>query len=151
LVDHCRGKGVTLMDGFMWPHHPRTAAMRRLIDEGAIGEVRRVSGTFTFHLPLDPGNIRLRADMAGGCLLDVGCYPVYGIRWAFGEEPVRAWATARTRFGVDVEMSGALWFADGRLGTFDCGFTLPKRQWLEVTGTKATLGAHDMWIPGEKA
>ena len=89
LVDYCRAKGVTLMDGFMWPHHPRTAEMRRLIDAGEIGEVRRVSGAFTFRLPMDAGNIRLQPGMAGGSLLDVGCYPVYGIRWAFGEEPVR--------------------------------------------------------------
>src|SRR5262245_34378396 len=119
LVDYCRAKGVTLMDGFMWPHHPRTAVMRRLIDEGAIGEVRRVTGAFTFRLPPDPVNIRLRPDMAGGSLLDVGCYPVYGIRWAFGAEPVRVWATARMQHGVDVEVSGALGFADGRTATFD--------------------------------
>jgi D-xylose 1-dehydrogenase (NADP+, D-xylono-1,5-lactone-forming) len=151
LADYCRAKGVTLMDGFMWPHHPRTAEMRRLIDAGEIGEVRRVSGAFSFRLPMDANNIRLRPEMAGGSLLDVGCYPVYGIRWAFGQEPVRAWATARMLHGVDVEMSGALWFADGRLATFDCGFTLPLRQWIEVTGTKATLGAHDMWLPAPRA
>lgn len=151
LVDYCRGKGVALMDGFMWPHHPRTAAMRRVIDSGEIGEVRRVNGAFTFTLPPDPSNIRLREDMAGGSLLDVGCYPVYGIRWAFSEEPVRAWAAARWEHGVDVEMSGVLWFGDGRMATFDCGFTSPMRQWLEVVGTKATLRAHDMWLPAAKA
>src|SRR5438874_1298561 len=98
-------KGVRVMDGFMWPHHPRTARLRKMLDDGAIGEVRRVTGAFTFRLELDPKNIRLQPGMAGGCLLDVGCYPVYGIRWAFRAEPVRVYATAAMLHGVDVALS----------------------------------------------
>ncbi len=45
--------------------------------------------------PIEPDNIRLKPEMGGGSLLDVGCYPVYGIRWAFGEEPVRVMAQGR--------------------------------------------------------
>jgi predicted dehydrogenase len=151
LIDHCKSKGVQLMDGFMWPHHPRTALLRRTIEEGAIGQVVRVAGAFTFRLPLDPGNIRLRPETAGGSLLDVGCYPVYGIRWAFGAEPVRAWATARFEKGVDLEMSGVLSLADGRVGTFDCGFTTPLRQWLEITGSEGMIRVPQMWLPEARA
>jgi D-xylose 1-dehydrogenase (NADP+, D-xylono-1,5-lactone-forming) len=151
LVDFCRAKGIKLMDGFMWPHHPRTAKLRQLLDKGGIGEVRRVSSSFTFGLPMDPANIRLRSEMAGGSLLDVGCYPVYGIRWAFGAEPVAVAARAVCKGGVDVEMSGLLWLADGRLATFDCGFTQPMRQWLEITGTEGVVLVCDMWLPANRA
>jgi predicted dehydrogenase len=151
LVDFCRAKHVKLMDGFMWPHHPRTAKLRQFLDESGIGEVRRVSGSFTFPLPADPANIRLRPETAGGGLLDVGCYPVYGIRWAFGAEPVAVSARAVYRHGVDVEMSGLLWLADGRLATFDCGFTQPMRQWLEITGTGGVVLVCDMWLPADRA
>ena len=55
LVDFCQLKKVCLMDGFMWPHHPRTIRMRNYLDDGGIGEVQRVTGSFTFPLePLDP-------------------------------------------------------------------------------------------------
>jgi D-xylose 1-dehydrogenase (NADP+, D-xylono-1,5-lactone-forming) len=152
VVDFCRAKGVCLLDGFAWPHHPRTARLRQLLDGGRLGEVRRVTGAFTFALrPLDPANIRLRSELGGGSLLDVGCYPVHGIRWAFGAEPVRVYATARYQYGVDVEMSGTLWFADGRVGTFDCGFTLPSRQWLEISGTEGVLSIPEMWSPPGRA
>jgi predicted dehydrogenase len=151
LVDYCKGKGVSLMDGFMWPHHPRTPLLRRKIDEGAIGRVVRVAGAFTFRLPPDPGNIRLRPETAGGSLLDVGCYPVYGIRWAFAAEPVRAYATARFENGVDVQMSGLVWLADGRVGAFDCGFTTPQRQWLEITGSEGVIRVPQMWVPDARA
>jgi len=152
LVDFCRSKNVCLMDGFMWPHHPRTARLRQFLDRGGIGELRRVAGSFTFLLePFDPRNIRLQAELAGGSLLDVGCYPIYGIRWAFGAEPVRAWAAARYEHGVDVEMNGCIWLADGRVGSFDCGFRLPYRGWLEITGTEGLVFVPDMWLPPPRA
>jgi predicted dehydrogenase len=152
LVEYCRARDVKLMDGFMWPHHPRTARLRQLLDGGAIGAVQRVSGALTFPLePFDPSNIRLQPALAGGSLLDVGCYPVYGIRWAFGAEPVRVYATARYEYGVDVEMSGIVWLEDGRVGTFDCGFTLPGRGWLEVVGTDGVVRVPRMWVPEARA
>jgi D-xylose 1-dehydrogenase (NADP+, D-xylono-1,5-lactone-forming) len=151
LVEYCRARGVKFMDGFMWPHHPRTARIRRLIDSGAIGEVRRVTGSFTFLMkPLDPANIRLQPEAGGGSLLDVGCYPVYGIRWAFGPEPVRAFAAARREHGVDVEMGGQLWLADGRSAAFDCGFTLPYRGWLEIAGDEGVITVPEMWLPSPR-
>jgi xylose dehydrogenase (NAD/NADP) len=152
LVEFCRGHHVCLMEGFMWPHHPRTARLREALDARAIGEVRHVSGAFTFPLePYDPSNIRLRPELGGGSLLDVGCYPVYGIRWAFGAEPVRVYATVRYDHGVDVEVTGLVWLEDGRVGTFDCGFVLPLRQWLEVVGTEGVITVNDMWVPGPRA
>jgi xylose dehydrogenase (NAD/NADP) len=152
LVEFCRAKKVCLMDGFMWPHHPRTAKLKHLLDSGAIGQVRRATGAFTFPMqPLDPNNIRLKPEVAGGSLLDVGCYPIYGIRWAFGAEPVRVFATARYQFGVDIEMNGLLWFADGRMAAFDCGFTLPLRGQLEITGTEGVIWTPEMWVPGKRA
>lgn len=152
LIDYCHSKGVKLLDGFMWPHHPRTAAIRQLLDEGEIGDILHVTGSFSFRMePLDPSNIRLQKDLAGGSLLDVGCYPVYGIRWAMGAEPVRAYASARIEYEVDVAMNGILEFADGRSATFDCAFTLPYRAWLEISGTNGSIWIPNMWQPKERA
>ncbi len=151
LIAYCRSKGVRLMDGFMWPHHERTARVRQLLDYGTIGRVTRVTGVFTFQLDLDPANIRLQPGMAGGALLDVGCYPIYGIRWAMADEPVRVSATAVMLHGVDVNMTGWLEFAGGRAASFDCGFTEPMRQWLEIVGTAGTVTIHDLWLPDPEA
>jgi predicted dehydrogenase len=151
LVQYCHAKRVVLMDGFMWPHHPRTKKIRERIDAGAIGRVQRVTGAFTFPLQLDPANIRLSSELAGGSLLDVGCYPVFGIRWAFGEEPKSVFACGRYDYNVDLEMSGILHFEDGRVGTFDCGFTLPLRQWLEIVGDEGVISVEKMWLPDADA
>lgn len=152
LVAYCRAADVRLMDGFMWPHHPRTHRVRQMIRDGVIGEVRRVTGAFTFKMePLSAVNIRLQPELGGGSLLDVGCYPVFGIRWAFGAEPVRAFARAQKLNGVDVEMTGQVAFADGRMASFDCGFTLPLRGWLEITGTDGVIRVPEMWLPHPRA
>lgn len=148
LIAYCRSKGIRLMDGFMWPHHPRTHAVRQALDDGLIGDVLRVSGTLTFKMEsLDLGNIRLQPELGGGSLLDVGCYPVFGIRWAFQAEPVKVFARAKFVNDVDVEMTGQLQFADGRMASFDCGFTAPLRGWLEITGTKGTITIPELWLP----
>jgi xylose dehydrogenase (NAD/NADP) len=152
MVDHCAAQGVQLMDGFMWPHHPRTAKLRESLDKGVIGEVRRVTAAFTFKMEkLDPANIRLKPELGGGSLLDVGCYPVFGIRWIFGAEPVKVFAQARYEYGVDVEMTGMMWFADGRMASFDCGFTLPLRMGVEIAGSDGVITLSDLWLPPHAA
>ncbi|MFO0968287.1 MAG: Gfo/Idh/MocA family oxidoreductase [Gemmataceae bacterium] len=151
LVAYCKQKKISLMDGFMWPHHPRTHLLRQFLDQGGIGPVRHVTGSFTFLLADDPRNIRLSPEAGGGGLLDVGCYPVYGIRWAMQAEPVRVLASACFEHGVDVFLMGQLWFPDGRSACFDCGFTHPFRQSLEIAGTKGVVFLQDMWLPPPKA
>ena len=147
LVDYCKARGVRLMDGFMWPHHPRTHQLRKFLDGGGIGKVIHVNGAFTFALDANSANIRLKPETAGGSLLDVGCYPVYGIRWAMGDEPTSVLATADYQNGVDLRMSGILKFPGNRVGTFDCGFTLPLRSWLEIVGTVGVVRVPSMWVP----
>jgi len=152
LVAHCRAKGVRLMDGFMWPHHPRTHKLRKLLDSGAIGDVAKVTAAFTFHLEgLPTANIRMQPEAGGGGLLDVGCYTTYAIRWFMRAEPVKAFARATFVNGVDVAMSGVLTFADGRTANFDCGFTHPLRTWIEIVGTEAVVRVPNLWIPDDRA
>ncbi len=152
LVAHCRKKNVRLMDGFMWPHHPRTQKVRDFLDAGGVGPVKSVAAAFTFDLEgLPTSNIRMQPDAAGGGLLDVGCYCVYAIRWATRAEPVRAFAKATFVNGVDVALAGVLTFADGRTATFDCGFTKPLRTWVEIVGTAGVVRIPNLWIPDARA
>ena len=151
LVEWVNARKGRLMDGFMWPHHPRTARLRRLLDSNLLGPVQRVHGSFTFRMdPIDPDNIRLKPEMGGGSLLDVGCYPVYGIRWAMGAEPVRVFARATLLHGVDIDMIGQLEFEDGRVASFDCGFNAPLRMGMEIVCAKGVVRIPRMWLPSPK-
>lgn len=151
MVEVCQECGVALMDGFFWPHHQRTARIREEILRGVVGEVQHVRGSFSFQLELDPGNIRLQPELAGGCVMDVGCYPVYGALWVFGRLPQRVFACAQYQFGVDISLTGMLDFGEGKTASLDCSFIWPFRQSLEIVGTRGRLWVPDMWLPPDPA
>src|SRR3954468_5049423 len=66
-----------LSEPFMYRHNPQTARLKELVDSGAIGALRLVRSAFSYGL-YDAENIRLRTDVEGGALTDVGCYCVSG-------------------------------------------------------------------------
>ena len=64
MVQHCRARGVLLMEAFMWRHQPRSLELRRLIRAGAIGELRLIRSSFSF--PIAGGDWRLDPARGGG-------------------------------------------------------------------------------------
>jgi D-xylose 1-dehydrogenase (NADP+, D-xylono-1,5-lactone-forming) len=137
--------GRILSEAFMYRHNPQTSRLRALIDENVIGDVRLIRSTFSYSL-YDQGNIRLRPELEGGALMDVGCYCVSGSRFAAGREPEamqgQAWIGPT---GTDWVFTGSMRFADDLLAIFDCGTALPERDELEVIGTEGTLFLDDPW------
>lgn len=148
MVDACRENGVQLMDGVMWVHHLRTASMKRVIDGGQLGAQRRVTAAFTFNWDVIPeDNIRVKSELGGGALGDLGYYCVRAILWAFDELPISVYAAARFAHGVDFSLSGLLWFTGDRVASFDCGFDAVLRRRFEVAGTQAALVCEDFVVP----
>jgi xylose dehydrogenase (NAD/NADP) len=150
MIDAARANDVLLMEAFMYRFHPQHARVRELLDAGEIGEVRAVRTAFTFQLePFDPANVRLQRDLAGGALMDVGCYCVNAARMLFGEEP--QWASAqwdfRETFGVEVSLAGVLTFSDARTATFDCGFRAAGQGSYTVAGTKGQIDVPTAFVP----
>jgi xylose dehydrogenase (NAD/NADP) len=133
-----------LSEAFMYRHNPQTTRLSQLVDDGAIGEVRLVRTTFSYGL-YDPDNIRLRTDVEGGALMDVGCYCVSGSR-LLGGEPLAAHAEAwYGPSGTDWVLAGVLRFPNDVLATFDCGTALPNRDELEAIGSEGSLFLDDPW------
>ena len=148
----CRRAGVQLMDGVMWKHHARTAAMRGHIERGELGRLRRVTSAFTFNWdPLPADNIRFQRELAGGSLGDLGWYCVGASLWAFDTLPTRVWATARYFQDVEVNLSGFLWFEGDGVAAFDCGFDTLTRKWFEIAGTEGSLVCDDFVHPHDEA
>jgi predicted dehydrogenase len=148
MAETCQRRGVQLMDGVMWKHHARAAAMRAHIERGELGRLRRVTSAFTFNWdPIPEDNIRLQRRLAGGSLGDLGWYCVGASLWAFGDMPTRVWATARYYRDVDINLSGVLWFENERVASFDCGFDTLLRKWFEIAGTEGSLVCDDFTGP----
>ena len=148
--DAADSAGLVLSEGFMWRHHPQTRGLVELIDSGVAGRVRVVRTAFAFALEAERGTGDTRFDPAldGGALMDVGCYCVSGLRLVAGEPERARGEQVVGPSGVDVVFTGALAFADGVLGHFDCGFVVPRRAGLEVVGDEATILVPDPFTPG---
>ena len=136
--------GRILAEAFMWRHLPQTATLARLVREGAIGELRLVRASFSFTLD-EPGNIRLDPKLAGGALMDVGCYCVSGARLLAGEPEEAAAQQVLAPSGVDIRLAGVLRHAGNVLSELHCGFDLPGRHDLEAIGSSGALRLADPW------
>jgi xylose dehydrogenase (NAD/NADP) len=135
--------GRFLAEAFMYRHNPQTGRLRELVDEGAIGELRLVRSAFSYAL-YDAGNIRLRPDVEGGALMDVGCYCVSASRLAARAEPVSVFGQARIgETGTDWVFTGSLRFPGDVLAIFDCGTALAERDELELIGSEGSLFLDD--------
>ena len=100
--------------------------------------------TFSYAL-YDNDNIRLRPELEGGALMDVGCYCVSGARLLAGEpESVSAQAWFGPS-GTDWTFAATLRFPDDVLAVFDCGTALTDRDELEAIGTEGSLFLDDPW------
>jgi xylose dehydrogenase (NAD/NADP) len=142
--DAAERAGLLLTEAFMYRHNPQTARLTELVRQGAIGDLRVVRSAFSYSL-YDTENIRLRTDVEGGSLMDVGCYCVSGSRLLAGEpESVQGQAYVGPS-GTDWVFSAVLRFPGDVHALFDCGTCLPERDELEAIGTEGSLFLDDPW------
>jgi len=147
MVAACREKGVVLAEGFMYRHHPQTLKLKELLDAGAIGELRYLRGAFSFELTR-PNDVRLRPEWGGGCLWDIGCYPVSFARLLVGQEPALVFGSqVLGPTGIDEVFAGQAAFPGDVLFQFDAGFRSPSRAEMELAGTKGWIRAQHPWRP----
>ena len=144
--------GILLMEAFMYRHHPLTLAVKQKIEDGAIGDVRYARSTFSTGLT-DRQNWRLRGDLGGGAVMDLGCYCINIMRYLVGQEPQSVWATGKFEpiNNVWETLIGTLDFGDGITGQLDCSFGWTWRESYEVAGTDGTLFVQSAWGNSEGA
>lgn len=148
MADAFQQRGLLLMEAFMYPFHPQTVKVKEIVDSGVLGELRLMTANFTFSIG-DEDDIRLKPDMGGGCLYDVGCYCVHVMRLMSGEEPISATATARfgERSQVDEVLAGTLTFPSGLIGHLGCSFRAAMTQNYEIQGTKGRIYVERGFVP----
>ena len=142
--DAAEHAGRLLSEAFMWRHNPQTKRLQELVASGTIGELRLVRSVFSYSL-YDEDNIRLKTEVEGGALMDVGCYNVSGSR-LFGGEPERVFGEAWFGpTGTDWSFAGTMRFPGDVVALFHCGTALVDQDELELVGSEASLFADDPW------
>ncbi|NWF70743.1 MAG: Gfo/Idh/MocA family oxidoreductase [Chloroflexi bacterium] len=148
MADVFAQKGLLLSEAFMYRFHPQTDKVKELVDSGALGKLQFIQATFNFMIGSEE-DIRLDPALAGGALMDVGCYCLNIMRHLTGEEPVEARALADfgARSGVDERMVGVLRFPSGVMGHFDCSFRTLFTQTYEVRGADGRILVERAYVP----
>lgn len=120
----------------MYRFHPQWQKVKSLIAEGTIGEIKVVQSFFSY-FNIDPKNIRNNVDVAGGALMDIGCYCVSFPRFLFDAEPTRVISCIDRDpvMKTDRLTSALLDFGDGKISTFTCSTQLMPYQRVNIFGT----------------
>lgn len=136
--------GVKIGEAFMVKTHPLWLRTRELVRSGAIGELRSIVSVFSY-FNADPNNIRNMADIGGGGVMDIGCYPITMSRFLFECEPARVAALIDRdpQMRTDRLSSALLDFGTGH-AVFTCSTQLVPFQRMQVLGTRGRI---DVEIP----
>lgn len=151
MVEAARVNHVLLMEAFMYRFHPQIVWALEQTSSGVVGPIRLVRGSFSFNIHTrSADNVRLNPELAGGALMDIGCYPVNLCRAVFGQAPqmVAARVHVARPGGVDMATNAVLDFGNGRFGLIDCNFELPARQMAEIIGEEGTITIPVPFTPG---
>ncbi len=131
--------GVRIQEAFMVRTHPQWLKAREILRSGRIGELRAIQGFFSYY-NADPGNIRNMADIGGGGMLDIGCYPTTTSRFMLDAEPTRVIAILDRdpAFKTD-RLGSAIYDYPGVQASFVYSTQLVEYQRMHFLGTKGRI------------
>lgn len=114
------GTDRVVMEAFHYRYHPMTLRIEEIIASGELGTLQRVEAALSFPLPRF-SDIRYHYALAGGALMDAGCYPVHMARTFGGATPEVVSAQAKLRDPqIDRAMAAQLRFPAGHTGAISC-------------------------------
>ena len=130
---------LKVMEAFMYRFHPQWQEAKKLVRNGAVGEMRTVQAMFSYY-NVDPQNIRNRPDTGGGGMMDIGCYCISISRFLFEREPARSFGIVEfdPALKTDRLASGILDFGNAT-ATFTCSTQLTPHQRVNIMGTEGRI------------
>jgi len=145
VVELAMEKGLFLMEGMWTRFFPLMEKVRRLVSEGAIGEVRMLNVDFGFRTDLDPASRLFDPALGGGALLDVGVYCVSLASMVLGRPSESVGLSHLGETGVDEQASVVLEHEGGRLANLSIGIRTATPQEATIMGTEGYLRIHSPW------
>ncbi|MDB6075340.1 MAG: oxidoreductase [Verrucomicrobiaceae bacterium] len=140
-----------LVEAFMYRCQPAVDEALTLIREGAIGELKTMRGAFSFEHALLPHDPRWEADLGGGALFDVGCYPVHLMNAIMDAEPLRVESSLDVSSrGVDTSGAALLYYPGKVGGVVTFGMEIGGDRSFKVCGTRGSISFTDPWLHGDE-
>lgn len=135
-----RDTGVPLAEAFMYRHHPQTKIVGEWVRQGKLGEISLARGAFDFAMADPATNIRMKPELGGGSLWDVGVYPLSFAQFVMGGPPVWVFGSQWVGpTGVDETFAGQMGYPNGALAQIASSFRTPYHTFFEVVGTEGRL------------
>ncbi|WP_028535089.1 Gfo/Idh/MocA family protein [Paludibacterium yongneupense] len=134
-----------LMEGLMYRYSDRMRQLFRIIDSGVLGELRSINATYRFLLDRK-GSIKEQAELGGGALYDIGCYPLDLIGLLTGSEPLSCAVESVVRNSVDVNLSALLRYEGGLIASLHCGFDAFPHMQADIIGMEGRLEVVDTYL-----
>ena len=157
MIAACAANKVTLMEAFMYRYTDRTRKVLDVLKSGVLGEIKFVSSTFRFLLA-NPASVKLKPELGGGALYDVGCYPVNFIGMVVDEIVRNQSCKAESLLpesisvecvranSIDMIFSALMKYPSGLIASLNCGFNAQKRIFSEIIGAKGALEIPDTFF-----
>jgi dihydrodiol dehydrogenase / D-xylose 1-dehydrogenase (NADP) len=151
MIDCARRNGRFLMEAHWSRFLPTLVQTREWLASGAIGEVRAVLADFGFRAGWDPEGRLLNPDLAGGGLLDVGCYLVSLASMVFDGPPAEIASAAHIGdSGVDEQAAMLFSYPGGRFAQLACAVRTGMPQEARILGTEGMIHLPSPWWCGDK-
>ncbi|CAN5618944.1 Gfo/Idh/MocA family oxidoreductase [soil metagenome] len=142
--------GLVVMEAHHSSHHPQTKRAAEIVRSGLLGDLESAEASFI--VPMPPSNdIRWNVALAGGSLMDLGCYPLRWLRDVLGVQPTVIEAAAHDREGIDASMDARLDYS-GTLGRVRAAMfsKTPLSIGAEVRGTAGVMRVRMPYQPHVK-
>ncbi|WP_071396416.1 Gfo/Idh/MocA family protein [Bacillus tuaregi] len=141
MIEYCRKENVKFMEAFMYQFHPQHERVREILASGELGEIKFMRAGFSYFLEDRQSNIRMKKEMGGGSIYDIGCYCIHSIRYLLESEPVtiKAFAEIDPQTNIDLAAIVHMELENGIRCVFDSSFDMAFRNEYEIVGTKDRL------------
>lgn len=142
MIQECNKNNVKLMEAFMYRYTDRIKKVKDLLDSSAIGEIKRITSSFSFYLDRE-NTIKTVPSLGGGSLYDVGCYPINFLGMVTNSKPISITVDYVKDHEVDIACSAILKYENGILCNIQSGFNSFFSNFTEVVGTKGIIHIPD--------
>ncbi|HMB96501.1 MAG TPA: Gfo/Idh/MocA family oxidoreductase [Tepidisphaeraceae bacterium] len=154
MIDAAAASNVFLMEAFMYRCHPQTQKLVELIRDKKIGEVRMIQATFGFHAGFDPQSRLFNRALAGGGIMDVGCYPVSMSRLIAGAATGKEFADPTDvkgeahlgKSGVDEWAIATLKFPGDILAQISTSVSVNQDNVVKIFGSEGWIRLPNPWL-----
>jgi len=147
MFDAAKRHARLLVEAFMYRCHPAVEELLQTVRRGAIGQLKLIRTHFTFNRPGPVDDVRYQPGLAGGSLMDIGCYCVNFARAIVGREPTGVHALAHLHSsGVDDYAAGMLDFGGHVLAAFTCGMTVDADRTTYAGGSEGYVVMDTPWF-----